>query len=329
MNANSNFFFQGAKSPTSRRSFLRRASIASAVAAVAPVAASFLAGTPNAQAVPATDLDAAVLNFALQLEYLEGEYYAYAATGLGLTANAVSLYGAGTQGTVTIKADPAVPWSSPLIQQIANEIATDELTHVNFLRGVLYDTGLPYYSEPNIDLLNSFNTLAVAAGIGTSFDPFANEVNFLLGSFIFEDVGVTAYHGGSTLITNADYLAAASGILAVEAFHASTARQLLFNMSQEPNSVKKYGIDIAATVDAISALRNTLSGGTSLSDGTAVAGTSDQGVVLGGSANIVPSDGNGVAYARNTRQVLNIVYGAVGAAGGLFFPNGMNGIITS
>lgn len=325
------------KTMHNRRGFLRRAGIAGAAASVAPAAAAFLTGAPNAKALPVTDMDEAILNFALMTEYLEGEFYCYAASGNNLTANSANIYGAGTQGTLTIKPNPMVPFSNPLVQQFANELAVDELTHVNFLRGVLYDTGLTYYAEPNIDLYNSFNTLAAAANTlagaavipGGTFDPFASDVNFLLGAFIFEDVGVTAYGGGAPLLTNPDYLAAAAGIQAVEAFHAATIRTMLFNMSQEANSVATYGIDIVAVTSAISALRNTLSGGTTLSDGTTLAGAvTDQGIVVNNSANLVPSDGNGIGFARNTREVLNILYGAAGASSGLFFPSGLNGLIT-
>ena len=155
-------------------------------------------------------------------------------------------------------------------------------------------------------------------------------MNFLLGSFIFEDVGVTAYHGASPLITSPDYLLAAAGILAVEAYHSGILRSVLYGMSQQPNSAATYGIDIAAAVTAISNLRNTLSGGSSDSSGNTIAGTvTDQSIIVDNSANLTPTDANSVAFSRNTREVLNIVYGAAGATNGLFFPTGMNGIITS
>ena len=320
---------EGIKASHSRRAFLRRAGLASAVAAVAPAAAALLTGVRPAKAVPTTDMDAAVLNFALNLEYLEGEFYCYAASGAGLTSNGSGVTGMGTQGAVTIKDNAKVPWSNPLIEQLANEIAVDELTHVNFLRGALYEANQPYYAEPNLDLFNSFNSLAQAAGIANAFDPFASDVNFLLGAFIFEDVGVTAYSGSATLLTSPTYLQAASGILAVEALHASTIRTMLFNMSQEANSTAKYGINIVEAVALISNTRSALSGGTATATGATVTGAvSDQGIVLNNSSNIVPSDVNGVALERNTREVLNIVYGKAGAASGGFFPTGMNGIIT-
>lgn len=262
----------------------------------------------NVSAATGPGQDAAVFNFALNLEYLEAQYYTFATTGAGIEALGVGTDGAGTKGSVTIKSNPKVTFATPAIQQFAEEIAADERAHVKFFRTALSGAGVQPVAQPAIDLQNSFNTAAQAAGIGAAFDPFANEVNFLLGAFIFEDVGVTAFKGAARLIANKDFLEAAAGVLAVEAYHAGNIRVNVFNQ----------GATAQGIAQKISDLRDALDG----------ASDDDQGVVdANGKANIVPTDANGLAFSRTARQVLNIVYGAVDASSGLFFPNGLNGAI--
>jgi Ferritin-like domain len=130
------------------------------------------------------------------------------------------------------------------------------------------------------------------------------EAEFYLGAYVFEDVGVTAYRGAAPLLRSKDYLAAAAGILAVEAYHASNVRTLLFQMGMGDATAK------------ISALRAAASGS-----------AGDQGVVANGKANITPAEVNALAFSRTTAQVLNIGYlgGASGNFG--FFPQRLNGAI--
>ena len=254
--------------------------------------------------------DAAVLNFALNLEYLEAAYYQAAVIG-----NADAVSSGGSNASISFKnGSTKVTFDTTAGAAYAAEIAQDELNHVNFLRTALQGSAV---ARPPIDLFASFNAAITAASKGavTTFDPFASETNFLLGAFIFEDVGVTAYKGGSTLISNKTYLSAAAGILAVEAYHAATVRLLLSQRGTQ--TVAGTGLTVFDVVQAISDLRDQASG---------VDLGLDQGLDNG--ANIVPTDSNSIAFTRTTTQVLPIVYlgGKVGTGGG-FFPTGLNGAI--
>ena len=284
-----------------RRGLMGRVGAGTAgIAAFAALSAGGLvaSGSP-AQAQGVTDAD--ILNFALNLEYLEAEFYTRAVRGTGLAA--ADTTGTGTQGTVT--GGSQVPFKSDYVQKYASLIASDEESHVRFLRSAL---GAAAVAEPSIDLQASFNTLAVAAGLitqGQTFNPFADDVSFLLGAFVFEDVGVTAYGGAAALIANKDYLSAAASILAVEAYHGGTIRTLLAN------------IGASAAVNMIAALRGRLDG----------VNYEEPMSLPGNNYNSVPTDSNALTYRRTPRQVLNIVYGAANASSGLFFPNGLNGTI--
>ena len=279
-----------------RRSFLKGLGYGAAGAAAA--GGLGLAATP---ASATASVDVQILTFALNLEYLEASFYRIAATGAGLSGSDRG----NNPGTVT--GGRQVTFTSAINQAYANELAAEETLHVQFLRAAIAGAGQVPISMPNIDFSQSFATAAQAAGLGSGFDAFANDTNFLLASYIFEDVGVTAYHGALTSITNPVYLDKASGIMATEAYHAGIVRTALFVAGA------------ANATQAISYLRQQLTG---------VAGTpaqgNDHGVGTVGGPTILDADGNAIVWDRSVRQVLNVVYGAVNASSGLFFPSGVN-----
>ncbi|GAA3731285.1 hypothetical protein HDA32_005660 [Spinactinospora alkalitolerans] len=281
----------------------RRFFTAAGAAGLGVAGASLVPGFALADTSSDGPSDAAVLNFALNLEYLEAEFYLRAVTGEGLPRNLIG--GKGETGAVS--GGRKVKFETKLIRQYAEEIAADEKAHVRFLRGAL---GSAAVSRPAIDIDAAFTAAARAAGLvgsGERFDPYANENNFLLAAYVFEDVGVTAYKGAAPLVDNKAFLEAAAGLLAVEAYHASNIRTTLLARGLEAPSVR------------ISDARDSLDGPEDL----------DQGVVDAyGKANIVPADDDALAFSRSAGQVLNIVYlTPEEATSGGFFPDGVNGPI--
>ena len=292
-----------------RRQALQNFGLLGAGAALAACATPIIAAKP--------DIDADVLNFALNLEYLEAEFYLQAAFGRGLSDTDSGGGPASTGGRkltyvgVTDK-EKAL---DAAVKAYIEEIAIDEENHVKFLRKAL---GSAAVARPQIDI-GGVGGAFEAAGKAASnnalvgFDPYANSLFFLHGAFIFEDVGVTAYKGASPLITNPGYLEAAAGILAVEAYHAGEVRTLLYSQKD----VVVQGLKVSDIVQAISNLRGKVGGG------------KDQGILNtpdNGKGNILPTDENSIAFSRSTAEVLPIVYlGGTGKGG--FLPNGLNGAI--
>ena len=290
---------RSAENALDRRRFLAAAGAAGlgVAGATSLSAGSALAGGDPEPTGPS---DAAILNFALNLEYLEAEFY-LRAIGEELPGNALG--GQGTPGGVS--GGKPVPFASGgLVEAYAKEIAADERAHVLFLRQALGNAAV---ARPAIDIDAAFTAAAMAAGLiqeGQQFDAYANEENFLLAAFIFEDVGVTAYKGAAPLVDNPTFVEAAAGILAVEAYHAANIRTALAAKGMQAPTV------------AISNARDSLDGGSDL----------DQGLTLDGRLNIVPADANGLAFSRSPGQVLNIVYlTPQEARSGGFFPVGVNG----
>lgn len=278
--------------------------------------------------------DPDILNFALQLEYLEANYYAYAVAGAGIAASLQT--GIGTQGSVITGsgagAARAVSFSDQIIAQYAREIAADEIAHVTFLRSQL---GSSAVAQPSINLSGSasvttasgstvpgaFTAAARAAGvIGSTdiFDPFADDISFLIGSYLLTDVGVSAYRGAAKLISNKAYIDASAGILATEAYHDGVIRSSLYGLGLTAPATMQTGA-IFTNIQKISDARDSLDGSTD----------DDQSIGTAATANLVPTDSNSLVLGRTPTQVLNVVYlnAAAGTSSGGFFPAGINGTL--
>ncbi len=192
---------------TNRRSFIKKIGIATAAVGAASVVAPT---TAQAQ----TNTEVTILNFALNLEYLEAEFYTYAQFGHGIEKMGIGVsgtaLGANPTGGGKTTGGSKVTFSNNLVftPEIASQIGSDERAHVKLLRSFL---GTSAVAKPNINL--------DALGFG-----FGNESDFLKLARIFEDIGVTAYAGAAGSLMTPLVITTAARILATEAEHVSSIR---------------------------------------------------------------------------------------------------------
>ncbi len=190
-------------SESDRRKFMKRVAMTGAGVAAATMIGGSLGKLQAAATTTINDTD--ILNFALNLEYLEAEFYSMATYGatlqqLGiLTSSEVS--GPTTGGRM-------VNFSGSPVSYVATALRQEEQTHVLYLRSAL---GSSAVKKPTINL--------DALGYG-----FGNVNDFLKLARQFEDVGVSAYLGAAALISSKTYLTAAASIMATEAQHSGAIR---------------------------------------------------------------------------------------------------------
>ena len=191
---------QNSTSLLTRRAFGR-----TGAAAGLGVIGSTLLNTTAVRAQALTDAD--ILNFALNLEYLEAEFYTKSLTGRTIDTFGVGTTGTGTRGATT--GGRRIEFGSTT-RRILEEIAENERDHVTFLRNAL---GPAAVAKPaiNLDALGAYDT----------------QPEFFVLARAFEDVGVSAYGGAAKLIQNMDTLEAAARIALTEAYHAGNIRLLI------------------------------------------------------------------------------------------------------
>ncbi len=281
----------------SRRSFLAGMGVAGAGAlAVAGC------GSPTPYVTAATQAEIDLLNFALNLEYLEATFYSYIVTGKDLD-------GSNTGGGPAPTGVPgAITFPNQQIADLFAEIYFDEVSHVQSLRTAI---GTIAVARPQINL----SALAPITA-----------ANYLQIARLFEDVGVTAYAGVVGSLTSSNNLTAAAQILGAEGFHTGALRLIAIQQNVAyPSSLAGYvpsdGYDIKpADPGSVTAAEQ--------------GPTTANGGFFATAANGTPGQTNtfaGFAFQRSTSQVLAILYGnsTAGTTKGGFFPNGVNGNITT
>jgi ferritin-like protein len=189
------------ESSVDRRKFLKRAGATS----LGVAAMTMMGGSMGKLHAQTTFTDADILNFALNLEYLEAEFYLKATWGTTLVGLGVIN---SSQQTGPTTGGKMVSFSGANIAFVASGLRTDEVDHVKYLRSALGSAAAP---KPAINL--------DALGYG-----FANVNDFMKLGRQFEDVGVSAYLGAAPLIQSKTYLDAAARILATEAQHSGSIR---------------------------------------------------------------------------------------------------------
>lgn len=258
-----------------RRSLLKKLAVAGAAlgATQAPV---------SAQGPSAVD----VVQFALNLEYLEAEFYSVAVTGQTLQQRGIPITGSGGAPGATTTSFGKVAFGNNIVftAGVAEDLMDDETAHVVILRNALQANGVMPIAKPAINLD------ALASG-GASLQ---NQQTFLVLARAFEDLGVTAYNGGVTLLAGSPYLMTAARILAAEGQHAGNIRL----------QVARFGLFVPP-MDA-----------------------ADVVPPPAGNNFFATNKANGLTAFRTPGQVLHIAYGfKTGATSGGFFPEGVRGTI--
>ncbi len=243
---------------------------------------------------PITD----VLNFALNLEYLEANLYSIVTTGNPISA---SLMGS-APGTIT-GSPGKLTLSSQLSTSIFQALVQDETNHINLLRETITSLGGTPISMPNINY----------GAKGT----ITTEAQLYATTRQFTATGNGAYAGAAQfLVSNPTVLTVASQILSAEGQHLGVVDFAILNNTSAAGP--QTAIDLQDTIPTTTQYFDVFV------TGAANANTSNQYPAL--------------APARTTSQDLGIVYGVstattlnptTGVKSGGFFPNGVNGNITT
>ncbi|KAI3857396.1 hypothetical protein MKW92_021450 [Papaver armeniacum] len=269
-------------------------------------------------AIPIYPDDVHLLQFALNLEHLEADFFLYGALGYGLDRVAPELVMGGPPPIGAQKAN-----LDELVNRIIEEFGYQEVGHLRAIKTTVGGFPRPLL---NLSACNFATIMNEAFGytLDPPFDPYANSLNFMLASYVIPYVGLTGYVGANPFMKGWKTKRLLAGLLGVESGQDAVIRTYLYERADY--TVYPYEYTVAEFTERISELRNELG----------MCGIKDEGICvppyLGAenrtTSNVLSADYNSLSYARTPREILRIVYGTGNEhVPGGFFPNGANGKI--
>lgn len=284
-----------------RRRFLSTVAAAGAIAAVGGTLGGQSASAQTTTAPSIAD----VLNFALNFEFLEAEFYSYGSTGKSLAANitAGTITNPPSLGTSNVLNPPTVTLTGNQ-QAVAAALLQDEAHHIFLLQAAVTSLGGTPITETTIDF-----------SAGGTMPPVTTNLAYFAASRQFTALGNSAYAGAAQdLVSNTSVLTTAAQILGAEAQHLGVVNYLCATLGILPATDKQIDMQDVPP------------------NGTAAIFTVTPIAVT--TANPAPA----VGIARTPQQVLGVAYGvstpatltpAAGTTKGGFFPKGVLGNIVS
>ncbi|CAN8302828.1 unnamed protein product [Cochlearia groenlandica] len=265
-----------------------------------------------------TDKDRKLLEFPLNLEYLEAEFFLFGALGFGLDKVAPNLTMGGPSPIGAQKAN-----LDPFTRDIILQFAWQEVGHLRAIKKTVKG-----FARPQLDLsIKSFAKVmdkAFGKKLMPPFNPYANSFNYLIASYLVPYVGLTGYVGANPKLQCPASRKLVAGLLGVESGQDAVIRTMLY--ARATHIVYPYGIPVAAFTDMISDLRNKLGKGGVKDEGLIVpkAKGAERQVV----GNVLAGDESSLAFDRTPEEILRIVYGSGNeSVPGGFYPQGADGEI--
>ncbi|KAF8394566.1 hypothetical protein HHK36_020778 [Tetracentron sinense] len=296
-------------------------------------------------AIPIYPEDVDPVQFAVNLEYLEAEFFLWGALGYGLDHVAPELALGGPPPIGAMKAN-----LDYLTLNIITEFAYQEVGHLRYslplslclsqnlslslkrscsvtvFRALITTVG--GFPRPLLDLsASNFAKLfdeAFGYHLVPPFNPYHDSLSYMLGSYVIPYMGLVGYVGTNSIINGYKTKRLLAGLLGVESGQDAVIRMYLYERAEE--LVHPYNHTVAEFTIRISEVRNQL----------AMCGIKDEGIIvppeLGAEnrtcSNVLSADLNSLSYARTPAEILRVVYntGNEHIPGG-FYPKGANGRI--